>query len=104
MNMERYTQRAQGMIQSAQMLALREGHQRLTPEHIAKVLLEDDQGLCAQLIDKISGDGIKKSQALKALVEEILAKQAKVSGSGAGQVYLVPEVAQVFETAEKGSG
>jgi len=99
--MERYTQRAQGLIQSAQMLALREGHQRLMPEHIAKVLLDDDQGLCAQLIDKASGDGMKKSQALQALIQEALAKQTKISGSGAGQVYLAPEVAKVFETAEK---
>jgi ATP-dependent Clp protease ATP-binding subunit ClpB len=100
MNTERYTQRAQGMIQSAQMLALREGHQRLTPEHIAKVLLDDEQGLCRQLADQ-STPQQPSGQQLQHLIEESLGKQTKVSGSGAGQIYLAPEVAQVFETAEK---
>ena len=46
MNTERYTQRAQGIIQSAQMFALREGHQRLTPEHIAKSIAVAWQNIC----------------------------------------------------------
>lgn len=100
MNTERYTQRAQGMIQSAQMLALREGHQRLTPEHMAKVLLDDEQGLCRQLADQATPQKPAGKQ-LQSLVEEALNAQTKVSGSGAGQVYLAPEVAQIFETAEK---
>ena len=100
MNSERYTQRAQGMIQSAQLLALREGHQRITPEHLTKVLLDDEQGLCRQLSDQAAP---KKNagQHLQTLIQEALDKQPKVSGGGAGQVYLAPEVAQVFETAEK---
>lgn len=104
MNNERYTQRAQGMIQSAQMLALREGHQRLTPEHIAKVLLDDEQGLCRQLSNQAAGGGKAEEEAgvrLQLLIQEALNKQAKVTGSASGQVYLAPEVAQVFETAEK---
>jgi ATP-dependent Clp protease ATP-binding subunit ClpB len=100
MNTERYTQRAQGMIQSAQMLALREGHQRISCEHLAKVLLDDEQGLCRQLCDKAT-PGNASGQQLQALIEESLSKQIKVTGAGAGQVYLAPEVAQVFETAEK---
>jgi ATP-dependent Clp protease ATP-binding subunit ClpB len=108
MNNERYTQRAQGMIQSAQMLALREGHQRITPEHIAKVLLDDEQGLCRQLSDQASaegagskGKGESPGSRLQALIDEALDKQTKITGSGAGQVYLAPEVAQVLEAAEK---
>ncbi|MCE3230761.1 MAG: ATPase [Alphaproteobacteria bacterium] len=100
MNNERYTQRAQGMIQSAQMLALREGHQRITPEHLAKVLLDDDQGLCRQLCEKAS-PGKQAGQHLESLIQEALSKQPKVSGGGAGQAYLAPEIAQVFEMAEK---
>ncbi len=100
MNTERYTQRAQGMIQSAQMLALREGHQRITPEHLTKVLLDDEQGLCRQLCEK-AAPGKQAGQFLGALVQEALNKQPKVSGSGAGSVYLAPETAQVFEMAEK---
>ena len=45
MNLEKYTERARGFVQSAQSLALRENHQRFTPEHVLKVLLDDEQGL-----------------------------------------------------------
>ncbi len=99
MNTERYTQRAQGMIQSAQMLALREGHQRITSEHLAKVLLDDEQGLCRQLCEK-AAPGRQVGQLLATLIQEALAKQPKVSGTGS-QPYIAPEVAHVFEAAEK---
>ena len=55
MNFEKYTERARGFIQSAQTMASREGHQQFTPEHILKVLLDDDQGLAAGLIDRAGG-------------------------------------------------
>ena len=50
MDIEKYTERSRGFIQSAQSLALREGHQRFTPEHLLKVLLDDEEGLAAGLI------------------------------------------------------
>ena len=56
MNIEKYTERARGFIQSAQSLALREGHQQFTPEHLLKVLLDDPEGLAAGLIDRAGGD------------------------------------------------
>lgn len=99
MQTERYTQRAQGMIQSAQMFALREGHQRFTPEHIAKILLDDEEGLCRQLCDQATSNK-QISHTLKVLIQEALEKQTKITGSS-GQLYLSPELAQVFEAAEK---
>ena len=50
MNQEKYTERMRGFLQSAQRLALREGHQRFVPEHLLKVLLDDEEGLAANLI------------------------------------------------------
>ena len=97
MNIEKYTERARGFIQSAQSLALREGHQQFTPEHILKVLLDDPEGLCAGLIDRAGG---RSRDALQA-VEVALAKMPKVSGSGAGQLYLAPATARVFDAAER---
>jgi ATP-dependent Clp protease ATP-binding subunit ClpB len=97
MNIEKYTERARGFIQSAQSLALREGHQQFTPEHILKVLLDDPEGLCAGLIDRAGG---RSRDALQA-VEAALAKMPKVSGSGAGQLYLAPATARVFDAAER---
>jgi ATP-dependent Clp protease ATP-binding subunit ClpB len=97
MNLEKYTERTRGFIQSAQTLAQRSSHQRLTPEHLLKVLLEDPEGLAANLMRAAGAD---PDRALKA-VEAELAKQPKIEGSGAGQIYMAPETARVFETAEK---
>src|SRR6266849_3874999 len=75
MDFEKYTDRARGFVQSAQSLALREGHQQFAPEHILKVLLDDPEGLAAGLIDR--------------------------SGGGGGQLYLAPATARVFDAAQK---
>ena len=97
MNIEKYTERARGFVQSAQSLALREGHQQFTPEHLLKVLLDDEEGLAAGLIDKAGG------RSREALVQTELAlnKMPKVEGSGAGQLYLSPTTARIFDSAEK---
>src|SRR6187397_1214478 len=97
MEFERYTDRAKGFLQSAQTMALRRGHQRLTPEHLLKVLLEDSEGLCANLIRAAGGDPKAALQAVDAELDRI----PKVEGSGAGQVYMAPELARVFEQAEQ---
>ncbi len=97
MNLEKYTDRARGFVQSAQSLALREGHQQFAPEHLLKVLLDDPEGLASGLIDRSGGNS---REALRA-VEAALAKRPKVEGSGAGQLYLDPALARVFDAAEK---
>ncbi|MGC1467013.1 MAG: ATP-dependent chaperone ClpB [Pseudolabrys sp.] len=97
MNFEKYTDRARGFVQSAQSMALREGHQQFAPEHLLKVLLDDPEGLAAGLIDRSGG---RSRQAL-ADVEAALARIPKVSGGGAGQIYLAPATARVFDAAEK---
>ncbi|MEM7043040.1 MAG: ATP-dependent chaperone ClpB [Pseudomonadota bacterium] len=97
MDFERYTERARGFIQSAQALALREGHQRFVPDHVLKVLLDDPEGLAGNLMRAAGGNpGLAAQQ-----VEETLERMPKVEGSGAGQLYLAPETARLFEQAEK---
>jgi ATP-dependent Clp protease ATP-binding subunit ClpB len=97
MDFEKYTDRSRGFVQSAQSLAQREGHQQFSSEHLLKVLLDDPEGLAAGLIDRSGGN----SRAALAAVEAALAKRPKVSGGGAGQIYLDPALARVFDTAEK---
>src|SRR5437868_14626772 len=97
MEFDKYTERSKGFVQSAQGLALRSGHQRLTPEHLLKILLDDKEGLCANLIRAAGGE----PQIVAGAVETELGKQPRVEGSGAGQVYLSPEIARVFEQAEQ---
>jgi ATP-dependent Clp protease ATP-binding subunit ClpB len=97
MDIEKYTERSRGFLQAAQTLAQRSGHQRLTPEHLLKVLLDDREGLAANLIRAAGGD---PARALGA-TEAALAKLPRVEGEGAGQLYMATETARLFEQAEK---
>src|SRR6202795_3867518 len=97
MNIEKYTERARGFIQSAQSLAMRDGHQQFSPLHMLKVLLDDSEGLAGGLIDRAGGS----SRAILKAAEDALNKLPKVSGGGAGQVYLAPELARAFDAAEQ---
>ena len=96
MNIEKYSERVRGFLQSAQTHALSEGHQQFTPEHVLKVLLDDDQGMASSLITRAGGDPKEARLANDAA----LAKLPKVSGGG-GQVYLSQPLAKVFTTAEE---
>src|SRR6185312_8796284 len=97
MDFEKFTERARGFVQSAQSLALREGHQQFSSEHLLKVLLDDPEGLASGLIDRAGGNS---REALRA-VEEVLRKRPKVEGGGAGQLYLDPSLARAFDAAQK---
>ncbi len=79
MNLEKFTDRAKGFLQAAQTIAIRMNHQRISPEHIAKALLEDSEGMAAGLIAKSGGDAPRAVAGIDAL----LAKVPAVSGSGA---------------------
>src|ERR1700676_577061 len=97
MDFEKFTDRARGFVQSAQSLALREGHQQFAPEHLLKVLLDDPEGLAAGLIDRSGG----RSREALAAANVALAKRPKVEGAGAGQLYMDPALARVFDAGEK---
>lgn len=94
MDFEKFTERSRGFVQSAQGLAMREEHQQFTPEHLLKVLLDDEEGLAANLITFAGGD---PRQAL-AETEAALAKIPKVEGGG-DNLYLSSSLGKVFEQA-----
>ncbi|SCW88192.1 ATP-dependent Clp protease ATP-binding subunit ClpB [Rhizobium mongolense subsp. loessense] len=96
MNIEKYSERVRGFVQSAQTYALAQGHQQFTPEHVLKVLLDDDQGMAASLIERAGGD----AKAVRLANDAALAKLPKVSG-GNGNIYLAQPLARVFSTAEE---
>jgi ATP-dependent Clp protease ATP-binding subunit ClpB len=79
MNLEKFTDRAKGFLQSAQTVAIRMNHQRITPEHILKALLEDKEGMAAGLIQRAGGN----PQFAVQEVDKALAKIPAVSGGGA---------------------
>ena len=97
MQIDKYTDRLKALIQSAQSLALRQGHQQFTPLHLLKALLDDEDRLAASLIEASGG----RVEALRQSVEGELAKLPRVEGAGAGQIHMGPETARVFDQAEQ---
>lgn len=95
MDFEKFTERSRGFVQSAQGLAMREGHQQFTPEHLLKVLLDDEEGLAANLIAASGGEPRKALSS----VEAALAKMPKVEGGG-DNLYLSTKLGKVFEQAQ----
>ena len=96
MNMEKFTERSRGFLQAAQTIAMREGHQRVVPEHLLKALMDDDQGLSANLIKRAGGEPARVADA----IDQMIAKMPKVSG-GDGQVYIDTSLVRVLDEAEK---
>ncbi|WP_424139289.1 ATP-dependent chaperone ClpB [Roseomonas chloroacetimidivorans] len=97
MDIEKLTERARGFLQAAQTIAIREYHQRVTPEHLLKALLDDEEGAAAGLIQAAGGD----AAAAKRDVDAEVAKNPRVSGSGAGQPQVTPDLVRVLDTAER---
>ena len=95
MDLSKFTERARGFVQAAQTIAGRESHQRLTPEHLLKALMDDDQGLAANLISKAGGDAAR----VASMADQAVAKLPKVSGDGA-QAYLDQSLMKVLAEAE----
>ena len=95
MNLEKFTERARGFLQAAQTIATREGNQQLVPEHLLKAIMDDDEGMAANLIAAAGGAPDRVKQA----VDVAVAKLPKVSGD-AGQVYLSRELTHVLDEAE----
>lgn len=94
MDLNQYTEKAKNLIQATQMLALRLGHQRLSPEHLLKALLEDRDNLAQNLIRAGGSD----PGAILIAVNNELAKHAKVEGSD--NIYMSPDLARVLANAE----
>ena len=94
MDLNKFTERAKGFVQSAQTIALRENHQRLVPEHLLKSLIDDDQGLAARLISNSKGN----VNEIKILLNSILEKQVKVNGNV--QPFADPSFLKVLDEAK----
>ncbi len=95
MNLEKFTERSRGFLQAAQTIAMRESHQRVLPDHLLKALMDDDQGLAANLIRKAGG----APEQVNAAINASIAKLPKVSG-GDGQTYIDPSLVRVLDEAE----
>ncbi|MXV45320.1 ATP-dependent chaperone ClpB [Saccharibacter sp. 17.LH.SD] len=96
MDIQKFTERSQGFLQAAQTIALRDYHQQLTPEHLLKALLDDEQGAGASLIRAAGGDPKQVQNAN----DTALAKLPKVQGAGASQPQATPDFVRVLDAAQ----
>ena len=96
MNIEKYSERVQGFIQSAQSFALNSDNQQFAPEHLLKVLVDDEEGLASGLIERAGG----RIAEIKLGLQSALAALPKVTG-GNGQLYLAQPLAKILTTAEE---
>ena len=97
MDIQKFTERTQGFLQAASTIAIREFHQRITPEHLLKALLDDEEGAASGLIKAAGGD----PKAAQTAVEAEIAKVPKVQGAGAGQPQITPELVRVLDAAQQ---
>ena len=97
MDIEKFTDRAKGFLQAAQTIAIRDYHQRVTPEHLLKALLDDEQGAASGLITAAGGNAPQVKQAVDAEV----GRQPRVSGGGAGQPQFTPDIVRVLDAAQQ---
>jgi ATP-dependent Clp protease ATP-binding subunit ClpB len=100
MDFNKFTQRSRNIVQAAQSSAIAAGNPKFTPEHLLKALLDDESGLCGQLIVSCGSDPRNVESEVIAELEKL----PKVSGSGAGQIFMAPELARIFEEAQKLAG
>ena len=96
MDIEKLSERVRGFVQSAQTYALSRDHQQFTPEHLLKVLIDDNEGLASSLIERAGG----RPGDVRLGVEAALEAMPKVSG-GNGQLYMAQPLAKVFATADE---
>jgi ATP-dependent Clp protease ATP-binding subunit ClpB len=96
MNIEKFTDRAKGFLQSAQTVAIRNNHQRIAPEHLLKALLEDDEGMAANLVRAAGG----RPETVVQMTDQALAKIAQVSGSGAQSLNWDNDTVRLLDQAE----
>ena len=97
MDIEKLTERAKGFLQAASTIAIREFHQRITPEHLLKALLDDEEGAASGLIKAAGGN----PQSAKMAIEAEIARVPKVQGAGAGQPQITSELVRVLDAAQQ---
>ncbi len=95
MDFDKLTEKTKGFLQKAQTLAMRHKHQSLEPEHLLKVMLDDEDGLTVKLVQAAGGNVSR----LKGSVEAAIAKFPVVEGPGAGQIRLSSDVAKIVDNA-----
>ncbi|MDX1976026.1 MAG: ATP-dependent chaperone ClpB [Rickettsiales bacterium] len=97
MNLEKYTDKSRQILETAQALALRKSHQRFMPEHILLAMMEDRERTAEKLIRTCAAN----AQLIADRAQEAVDAFPSVEGAGAGQLYISPEIARLFDSVEQ---
>ncbi len=95
MRFDKFTLKAQEIIQTAQQLAEKFGHQQIEPEHLIRAILEQREGVIPPLLGKIGADQNQLISSFESALENL----PKVSGAGYGQAYLSQRAKAVLDKA-----
>jgi ATP-dependent Clp protease ATP-binding subunit ClpB len=97
MRFDTFTIKSQEALTAAQQSAERHEHQQIEPEHLLLAIVQQDDGIAKTILKKLGAE----PQAVIAKIEDSLKKLPKVSGYGAGEVYLSPRSKKILDTAVK---
>ncbi|PZQ44253.1 MAG: ATP-dependent chaperone ClpB [Micavibrio aeruginosavorus] len=95
MEFDKFTEKTKSLLQKAQTLAMRSDHQSLEPEHLLKVMLDDEDGLTDRLVQAAGGTTARMKKA----TEVALAKLPQVSGGGAGGLRISTDLSKIIDNA-----
>ncbi len=96
MRLDKLTQKSQEALQEAQRIAEKKGNQQIDVEHILYAMLQDDEGIATQILDRLNVN----INNLKDEIDRSIDKYPKVSGATPlGQIYLSPRLKSVLEKA-----
>ncbi|MFX1449500.1 MAG: ATP-dependent chaperone ClpB [Promethearchaeota archaeon] len=97
LSFDKFTVKVQEAFLSARSIAEQSNHQSITPEHFLLALLQQSEGITIPILQKI---GINPQNIINELNQE-LEKIPKVTGSGATDVLISPELKTILENGWK---
>jgi ATP-dependent Clp protease ATP-binding subunit ClpB len=98
MDINRFTEKLQEAVRTAQSMAIRYGHQQIDVEHLLAALLEQENGLAPSILAKAG----LNAETLARRLEAELDRMPKVSGPSGGpdQVYVTARLNRLLTAAE----
>ncbi len=97
MDIDKFTLKAQEALQEARSTAERKHHQQIDVEHLLLALLEQKEGIVIPILQKLGA----KPDLILSQIETELNRIPRVTGRGAGQIYLSSRVNEIFNMAWK---
>lgn len=92
MDFEKLTEKTRRFVQAAQTLAMRSDHQSMEPEHLLKVMVEDEDGFVPNILQAAEAN----TQLILSETDKAMVKFPQVSGKGV-QLRISPDLAKILD-------